>query len=56
MEKQELITMLNRDLADEHAAILRYLVHSYLEGEDTSLGQVCCLAVGKRCGTCTGLG
>jgi len=38
MEKQELITMLNRDLADEHAAILRYLVHSYLEGEDTSLG------------------
>jgi bacterioferritin len=38
MEKQELITMLNRDLADEHAAILRYLVHSYLEGEDTPLG------------------
>jgi bacterioferritin len=38
MEKQELITMLNRDLTDEHAAILRYLVHSYLEGEDTPLG------------------
>ncbi|MBE9535137.1 MAG: ferritin-like domain-containing protein [Proteobacteria bacterium] len=38
MEKQELITMLNRDLADEHAAILRYLIHSYLEGEDTPLG------------------
>ncbi|MGB6928853.1 MAG: ferritin-like domain-containing protein, partial [Syntrophobacteria bacterium] len=38
MEKQELITMLNRDLADEHAAILRYLVHSYLEGENTPLG------------------
>lgn len=30
--------MLNRDLADEHAAILRYLIHSYLEGEDTPLG------------------
>ena len=30
--------MLNRDLTDEHAAILRYLVHSYLEGEDSPLG------------------
>ena len=38
MEKQELIAMLNRDLTDEHAAILRYLIHSYLEGEDTPLG------------------
>ncbi|MFP3999465.1 MAG: ferritin-like domain-containing protein [Desulfobacterales bacterium] len=38
MEKQELIEMLNRDLADEHAAILRYLIHSYLEGEDTPIG------------------
>ncbi len=38
MEKQELIRMLNKDLADEHAAIIRYLVHSYLEGEDTPLG------------------
>jgi bacterioferritin len=38
MEKQELITMLNKDMAEEHAAILRYLVHSYLEGEDTPLG------------------
>ena len=38
MEKQELIKMLNRDLTDEHAAILRYLVHSYLEGEDSPLG------------------
>jgi len=35
---KELIDMLNRDLADEHAATLRYLVHSYLEGEDTPLG------------------
>ncbi|MFO7964976.1 MAG: ferritin-like domain-containing protein [Desulfobacterales bacterium] len=38
MNDQELISMLNRDLADEHAAIIRYLVHAYLEGEDTPLG------------------
>ena len=38
MENQELIQMLNRDLTDEHAAILRYLIHSYLEGEDSPLG------------------
>ena len=38
MEKEELIAMLNKDMAEEHAAILRYLVHSYLEGEDTPLG------------------
>jgi bacterioferritin len=38
MEKNELIGMLNRDLKDEHAAIIRYLVHSYLEGEDSPLG------------------
>jgi bacterioferritin len=30
--------MLNRDLADEHAAIIRYLVHGWLEGEDTPIG------------------
>jgi bacterioferritin len=38
MDKQKLIDMLNKDLADEHAAIIRYLVHSYLEGEGSSLG------------------
>ncbi len=38
MEKEKLIQMLNRDLADEHAAIIRYMTHSYLEGEDTSIG------------------
>jgi bacterioferritin len=38
MENQKLISMLNKDLAEEHAAIIRYLVHSYLEGEDTPLG------------------
>lgn len=38
MDTQALIAMLNRDLADEHAAIIRYLVHGYLEGEDTAVG------------------
>jgi bacterioferritin len=38
MEKQKLITMLNRDFADEHAATLRYLIHAYQEGEDTPMG------------------
>lgn len=38
MNTQELITMLNKDLADEHAAIIRYLIHAYQEGEDTPLG------------------
>jgi bacterioferritin len=38
MDKSQLITMLNRDLADEHAATLRYLIHGYLEGEDTPIG------------------
>jgi bacterioferritin len=38
MEKKDLIDRLNKDLADEHAAIIRYLVHGYMEGEDTPLG------------------
>jgi bacterioferritin len=38
MEKPALIDMLNRDFADEHAAIIRYLVHGWMEGEDTPLG------------------
>jgi bacterioferritin len=38
MDTQALIAMLNNDLAEEHAAIIRYLVHSYLEGEDTPVG------------------
>ncbi len=38
MEKKELIDLLNRDLGDEHAAILRYLIHAYQEGEDTPVG------------------
>ncbi len=38
MDNPELISMLNKDIADEHAAIIRYVVHGYLEGEDTPLG------------------
>lgn len=38
MKKRELIALLNRDIKDEHAAIIRYLVHGWLEGEDTPLG------------------
>lgn len=38
MENGQLIELLNGDLDDEHAAILRYLIHGYLEGEDTPIG------------------
>ena len=38
MDKKELIDLLNNDLDDEHAAIVRYLIHGYLEGEDTPIG------------------
>jgi bacterioferritin len=38
MKKNQLIALLNKDLADEHAAIIRYLVHAWLEGEDTPIG------------------
>ncbi len=38
MDKQALLEKLNKDLADEHAAIIRYLVHGWMEGEDTPLG------------------
>lgn len=38
METSKLIAMLNQDLTHELAAILRYLVHSYQEGEDTPMG------------------
>lgn len=38
MDNKQLILMLNRDLTDEHAAILRYIVHGYQEGEDTPTG------------------
>ncbi|MEF8823767.1 MAG: ferritin-like domain-containing protein [Desulfohalobiaceae bacterium] len=38
MRTTELIDMLNRDLRDEHAAVLRYLIHSYTEGDDTPVG------------------
>ena len=38
MSKDELIKLLNRDFKDEHAAVLRYLIHAYQEGEDTVMG------------------
>jgi bacterioferritin len=40
MDKQELIDMLNQDLADEHASIIRYLIHAYQVGEDTPFGSM----------------
>jgi len=38
VKRTELIDMLNRDIAEEHAAIIRYLVHGWMEGEDTPIG------------------
>jgi bacterioferritin len=38
MKKSDLIALLNKDIADEHAAIIRYLVHGWLEGEGTPVG------------------
>jgi bacterioferritin len=38
MKKSDLIALLNRDMADEHAAVIRYLVHGWLEGEGTPIG------------------
>jgi bacterioferritin len=38
MKKSKLIDLLKKDLKDEHAAVIRYLVHGWLEGEDTPLG------------------
>ncbi|MDF1512740.1 MAG: ferritin-like domain-containing protein [Anaerolineae bacterium] len=40
MEKDQLIAMLNKDLADEHASIVRYLIHAYQVGEDTPFGSM----------------
>ena len=40
MERDRFVEMLNQDLADEHASILRYLIHAYQVGEDTPLGQM----------------
>lgn len=38
MDTPALIDRLNNDLADEHAAVIRYLIHGWMEGEDTPLG------------------
>ncbi len=37
-DKQALIDILNADLRDEHASVVRYLIHAYQVGEDTPLG------------------
>jgi len=37
-EGQALIDMLNADLRDEHASVIRYLIHAYQAGEDSPLG------------------
>jgi bacterioferritin len=40
MDKQALIELLNKDVADEHASIIRYLIHAYQVGEDTPFGSM----------------
>ena len=40
MDRNALIDMLNRDLADEHISVIRYLIHAYQAGEDTPLGSM----------------
>jgi bacterioferritin len=39
-DRQALIDMLNADLRDEHASVIRYLIHAYQAGEDTPLGSM----------------
>ena len=40
MDRRAFIEMLNKDLADEHASIVRYLIHAYQAGESTAFGQM----------------
>ena len=40
MDRNALLDMLNRDLADEHISVIRYLIHAYQAGEDTPLGSM----------------
>lgn len=40
MDRKAFIAMLNKDLADEHASIIRYLIHAYQVGESTPFGQM----------------
>ena len=40
MDRNAFIAMLNKDLADEHASIVRYLIHAYQVGESTPFGQM----------------
>ena len=38
MDKKRIIALLNKDLEDEHGAIIQYLTHAYAMGE----GEVAC--------------
>jgi bacterioferritin len=40
MDRIAFVAMLNKDLADEHASIVRYLIHAYQVGESTAFGQM----------------
>lgn len=40
MDRKHLLDMLNQDLADEHASVVRYLIHAYQAGEDSPLGSM----------------
>jgi len=40
MDRNALLDMLNRDLADEHISVIRYLIHAYQAGEDSPLGSM----------------
>ncbi|MCU0522112.1 MAG: ferritin-like domain-containing protein [Anaerolineae bacterium] len=40
MDRKAFIAMLNKDMADEHASIIRYLIHAYQVGESTPFGQM----------------
>ncbi|GAJ05450.1 unnamed protein product, partial [marine sediment metagenome] len=33
MDKEKIIELLNKDLGDEHGAIIQYLIHAYAMGE-----------------------
>ncbi|GAI01020.1 unnamed protein product, partial [marine sediment metagenome] len=38
MDKDKIIALLNKDLQDEHGAIIQYLTHAYAMGE----GEMAC--------------
>ena len=53
MDKAEIIALLNKDLEDEHGAIIQYLTHAYAMGE----GEMACEVEawpGTKCAIWTG--